>query len=134
MQVSEKVENYIREQVKAKIMSKYEAEKAESLRIFKAKKDIENRIFEATKQTAMAVLVEAKECYGDIFELDEGFLKDSYPNFYHPIHIKNLCLTNSVHNWSHRMLEEVNEITNNIIVTLELGGNKTDLDRMLSEI
>jgi predicted phage-related endonuclease len=134
MRVTKKVENYIREQVKAKVMPKYEAEKAESLHIFKAKKDIENRIFEATKQAAMAALVEAKECYGDIFELDEGFLKDSYPNFYHPIHIKNLCLTNSVHNWSHRMLEEVNEITNNIIVTLELGGNKADLDRMLSEI
>ena len=32
------------------------------------------------------------------------------------------------------MAEEVNKAVDNIIVTLELGGNKADLDRMLSEL
>ena len=44
MRVTKKVESYIREQVKAKIMPKYEAEKAESKRIIGIKNDIENRI------------------------------------------------------------------------------------------
>jgi hypothetical protein len=32
------------------------------------------------------------------------------------------------------MHDEVNEKVQDIIVTLELGGNKADLDRMLSEL
>ena len=54
MRVTKKVENYIREQVKAKIMPKYEAEKAESKRIISIKNDIENRACEAAKQAAAA--------------------------------------------------------------------------------
>ena len=78
MRVTKKVENYIREQVKAKVMPKYEAEKAESKRIINLKKDIENRASDAAKQAAMAVFNEAKQ-YSDIFELDESSVRESLP-------------------------------------------------------
>ena len=133
MRVTKKVENYIREQVKAKVMPKYEAEKAESKRILNIKNDIENRASKAAREAAMAVFAEARE-YGDILELDESSIQNSYLSCYHPIRIKDFCYTNSVHKWESRYAEEVDKIVDNIIVTLELGGNKADLDRMLSEL
>lgn len=133
MRVTKKVENYIREQVKAKIMPKYEAEKAESKRIIGIKNDIENRAYEAAKQAAAAVFAEAKE-YGDIFELDEDSIRKAYLSCYRPIGIKDFCYTDSVHKWDSRYTAEVNKIVDDITVTLELGGNKADLDRMLSEL
>ena len=133
MRVTKKVENYIREQVKAKVMPKYEAEKAESKRILNLKNDIESRASEAARQAAMAVFNEAKQ-YGDIFEVDEDSILKSYLSCYRPITIKGFNYIESIHNWESRYAEEVNKIVDNIIVTLELGGNKADLDRMLSEI
>ena len=133
MRVTKKVENYIREQVKTKVMPKYEAEKAESKRIIDIKKDIESRASKAAREAAMAVYEEAKE-YGDIFELDEDSIQKSYLSCYRPIGIKDFCYTDSVHKWESRYAAEVNKIVDDIIVTLELGGNKVDLDRMLSEI
>ena len=133
MRVTKKVENYIREQVKAKVMPKYEAEKAESKRIINLRNDIENRACEAAKQAAMAVFAEVEE-YDDIFELDENSIRKAYLSCSRPIGIKDFCYTNSVHKWESRYTEEVNKIVDNIIVTLELGGNKADLDRMLNEI
>ena len=133
MRVTKKVENYIREQVKAKVMPKYEAEKAESKRILSLKNDIESRASEAAKQAAMAVFNEAKQ-YSDIFELDESSVRKAYLGCYNPIRLKDFCYTNSVHKWESRYAEEVNKIVDNVIVTLELGGNKADLDRMLNEI
>ena len=133
MRVTKKVENYIREQVKAKIMPKYEAEKAESKRIIDIKNDIESRASKAAREAAMAVFAEAKE-YGDILELDENAIQNSYLSCYRPIGIKDFCYINSVHKWESRYTEEVDKIVDNIIVTLELGGNKADLDRMLNEL
>ena len=133
MRVTKRVEDYIREQVKAKVTLKYEAEKAESKRIIDIKNDIESRAVEAAKQAAMAVLAEAKQ-YGDIFELDEESVRKAYLSCYRPIGIKDFCYIDSVHKWESRCSAEVNKIVENIIVTLELGGNKADLDRMLSEI
>jgi hypothetical protein len=133
MRVTKKVENYIREQVKAKVMPKYEWEKVESKRIIGIKNDIENRACEAARQAAMAVYAEAKE-YGDIFELNEDSIQKAYLNCYNPINIKNYSYSNSIYKWEYRYSTEVNKIVDDIIVTLELGGNKADLDRMLSEI
>ena len=133
MRVTKKVENYIREQVKAKVMPKYEAEKAETRRVLDIKSDIESRASKAAREAAMAVYAEAKE-HGEIFELDEDSIQRSYLNCYHPITIKNWSYSNSVYKWESRYYEEVNKIVDDIVVTLELGGNKADLDRMLSEL
>ena len=133
MRVTKKVENYIREQVKAKVMPKYEAEKAEARRVLDIKNDIENRASKAAKEAAMVVLAEAKE-YSDLLKKKKKSIENAYLSCYHPIIIKNFMYTNSVYKWESRYNEEVNKIVDNIIVTLELGGNKADLDRMLSEI
>ena len=133
MRVTKKIEGYIREQVKARVMPKYEAEKAESKRIIDIKNDIESRASKAAREAAMAVYAEAKE-YGDTFELDEDSVQKAYLSCYRPIGIKDFCYIDSVHKWESRCSAEVNKIVDDIVVALELGGNKADLDRMLSEI
>ena len=134
MRVTKKVENYIREQVKAKVMPKYEVEKAEAKRITDLQADIQHRAAEAAKQAAIAILSEAKDS-ADVLEYNEHETDRMYlSNLNYVITLKDRCFTYSVHHWSDRMRDEVNKIVDDIIVTLELGGNKADLDRMLSEI
>ena len=134
MRVTKKVENYIREQVKAKVMPKYEAEKNESKRIKDIKADIETRAAEAARQAAIAVFMEAKN-YEDILDFDEKSAQDIYMSGYSRVlALKDKVYQNSIHNWSRRMQNEIDEKVQDIIVTLELGGNKADLDRMLNEI
>lgn len=133
MRVTKKVESYIREQVKAKIMPKYEHEKAESKRIIEIKNDIESRASRAAVEAAKAVYAEAKE-HEDVLNYNEEAVNKAYLSCYGPISLKDSCYINSVHSWNNRMSEEINKIVDDIVVTLELGGNKADLDRMLSEL
>lgn len=136
MRATKKVVNYIREQVEAKIMPKYEAEKAEAERIISIRNNIILRAEEAAKQAArqaaLAVFNELNN-YTDILEYDEDEM--AIVVFDHSVAIKNYSCPDSVYNWSHRMDKEVNKIVDDILVTLELGGGtKEDLDRMLSEL
>jgi hypothetical protein len=133
MRVTKKVENYIREQVKAKVAPKYEWEKAEAERIRELARDFDRRASAAAKAAAKAVYDEAK-AHGDVLEYDEKAFERSYLSCYNVVMLKDACYITSVHKWDTRMAEEVNKAVDNIIVTLELGGNKTDLDRMLSEL
>ena len=134
MRVTKAVREYIEKQVRAKIEKKYEAEKNESKRIKYIKEDIETRAAEAARQAAIAVFMEAKN-YEDILDFDEKFAQDIYMSGYHRVlDLKDRVYQSSIHNWSRRMNNEVDEKVQNIIVTLELGGNKADLDRMLNEI
>ena len=134
MRVTKAVREYIEKQVRAKIEKKYEAEKNESKRIKDIKADIETRAAEAARQAAITVFMEAKN-YEDILDFDEKSAQDIYMSGYSRVlTLKDKVYQNSIHNWERRMQNEVNEKVQNIIVTLELGGNKADLDRMLSEI
>lgn len=134
MRVTKAVREYIEKQVRAKVEQKYEAEKNESKRIKDIKADIETRAAEAARQAAIAVFMEAKN-YEDILDFDEKFMQDIYMSgSYRVLGLKDEVYQNSVHRWSRRMQNEVEEKVQDIIVTLELGGNKADLDRMLSEL
>ena len=133
MRVTKKVENYIREQVKAKVVPKYEWEKVEAKRIRELAHDIESRASEAAVAAAKAIFDEAK-AHSDVLEYDEKAFERAYLSCYKVVTPKDSCYITSVHKWDTRMAEEVNKAVDNIIVTLELGGNKADLDRMLSEL
>lgn len=133
MRVTKKVEEYIRAQVRTKVFPKYEAEKAESQRIIQLKNNIESRASQAAIEAAKAIFAEAK-AHEDILEYNEDAVEQAYLSCYRPINIKNFSYIDSVHKWETRLNEEVNKIVGEIVITLELGGNKADLDRMLSEI
>ena len=134
MRVTKAVREYIEKQVRAKIEQKYEAEKNESKRIKDIKEDIETRAAEAARQAAIVVFMEAKN-YEDILDFDEKFVQNIYMSGSNRVlDLKDRVYQSSIHNWSRRMQNEIDEKVQDIIVTLELGGNKADLDRMLSEI
>ena len=134
MRVTKAVREYIEKQVRAKVEQKYEWEKNEAKRISDIKNDISQRAREAAFEAAKAVLNEAKE-HLDVLEYEEpNYDRVSFYGLSDSIHLKDACYLNSVHKWHRRMDSEVNEKVQDIIVTLELGGNKADLDRMLSEL
>lgn len=134
MRVTKTVREYIEKQVYMKVAQKYEAEKLEAQRIRDLKSDIETRAARAARQAALAVFEEAKS-YTDIFDYDERWAADMYlSGLGRILSLKDCVYENSVHKWSSRMRDEINEKVQDIVVTLELGGNKADLDRMLLEI
>jgi hypothetical protein len=134
MRVTKVVKEYIEKQVRAKIEQKYQEEKKESNRIRDIKFDIEQRAREAAFEAAKVILDEAKQ-YNDVLEYQTpSYNKISFWGLNDWIQMKDACYLNSVHKWESRMRNEIQEAVQNIIVALELGGNKADLDRMLSEL
>ena len=134
MRVTKAVKEYIEKQVRAKIEQKYQEEKNESKRIREIKSDIEQRAREAAFEAAKVILDEANQ-HGDILEYKTpSYEKISFWGLSDCIQMKDACYLNSVHKWENRMRNEIQEAVQDIIVTLELGGNKADLDRMLSEL
>ena len=134
MRVTKMVQDYIEKQVRAKIVQKYEAEKIEAQRIISLRSDIEQRAAKAAKQAALAILDEAKN-HTDIFDYDEELVENIHlSGFNRVISLKDYDCENSVHKWNWRMRDEIDEKVQGIVVTLELGGSKADLDRMLSEL
>ena len=130
MRVTKTVKEYIERCVKEKVYKKYEAEEAEAKR---QREEIGNFI-----ENLEDTMNEYVEKHIKIFVEEHPYAeRDSRENFvllYTPINVIDRHMKSSVHNWRRRADVEVNEKVADIIVTLELGGTKTDLDRMLSEI
>ena len=66
--------------------------------------------------------------------MPKGGARERLVSFYSPINIVDRHMNSSVHNWQNRARAEIKEKVDDIIVTLELGGTKADLERMISEI
>ena len=128
MRVTSTIKNYIREQVSAKFptpkevtdYNKYKEEEANFVkkyndRLSKYIKSLEKEIEEAN---TMKYLVSAggSVSYGYRTSQKENDLRTARNN---AIVKRDMAIDKAV---------------NNIIVTLELGGNRADLDRMISEI
>lgn len=130
MRVTKNIKEYINKKVTEKISVKYEAERLEAER----QEKIRSEILEAAAEAAEKVyrdIVENAVNNIDFLEFNE----ESLPYFYHArcVTIKDRVYVNSVHNYRTRMNREITEKVDEIIVTLELGGNKEDLDRMLND-
>lgn len=131
MRVTKTIKEYIEKKVDEKISAKYEAEKLEAERQTK----IENEILEAASKAALEVFAKTiKNAVAniDFLEINEECFPTCYRS--NAISIKDKCYVNSVHRWTTRKNKEVKEKVDDIIVALELGGTKADLDKMLSEI
>ena len=132
MRVTKKVQEYIERQVKEKVYVKYEAERLEAERQKKLFEAFWEKMTETVERQAEAMVNEFLEEHGDIVE--RVYERHIVDYCHYVLQLKDKCYTNSVHMWRERANREVREIVDNIIVTLELGGSKADLDRMLSEI
>lgn len=128
MRVTKTIRAYIRENVEKKLKIKYAPLKERKDIALNTKKELVERAKEEAIKTAKKVLIEAIDNETLVYNeemVDRVFNYCGLPN----------CLDlNRELYYERKMEDEVNKITNDIIVELELGGNKADLDRMLSEI
>lgn len=131
MRVTKTIREYIEKKVWEKIEKQYEAEKLEADRQVK----IRNEIVEAASEAAEKVFKEAIINAAQNIEFLEIF-EDRFPTIYRCdcLDLKDKCYTNSVHHWRDRAKRVWKEKVDDIIVALELGGTKADLDKMLNEI
>ena len=133
MRVSKTVKEYIEKEVRNKIYEKYAFEKETK----EKQLDFLKEVRETAQQEAFKAYIQTvKEMIKDYvyIEIDENIEKKFYISGYNNIRIKDSAYTNNIHNWESRANKEIKEKVEEIIVTLELGGNKKDLDRMLKEI
>ena len=130
MRVTKTVKEYIEKCVREKVHKKYEAEEAEANR---QREEIDNFI-ENLRDTMNEYVEKHIKMFVEEHPYAERSPRENLVTFYNPIDIVDRHMNSSVHNWRRRADVEVNEKVTDIVVTLELGGTKADLDRMLNEI
>ena len=131
MRITKVVKEYIEERITEKVWPKYELEKIEAERQL----EVKNKFFEELAEELEAIATERMEK----FLAENPFLERSEKQnistvYYSSVNIIDRHLLSSVHNWKSRAKDEISNKTRNIIVALELGGTKEDLERMISEI
>ena len=131
MRITKVVKEYIEERITEKVWPKYELEKIEAERQL----EVKNKFFEELAEELEAIATERMEK----FLAENPFLERTKRQnistvYYDSVNIIDRHLLSSVHNWKTRAKEEISNKTRNIIVALELGGTKEDLERMISEI
>ena len=135
MRVTKNVREYIEREVEKRLMPKYEAEKAEA----KYQETVLSAFLEGASQAAEdAFYAYFNEHWDEIGEFCESHINDEYsrPHFYNArvATIKDKCYYSSIHGWKRRLGDEAKRITSDIIVTLELGGGRAELEEMLNNI
>lgn len=131
MRVSKAVKDYITEQVSVRLAPKYREDELQAQYETTTRDEILERAANMARDVFKKVLKEEGSKY--------PFLKvdlENVPSCYNSMSltIPDRIYTSSVHKWAHRMEQERDKIVNNIIVELELGGTKADLERLLDEI
>lgn len=134
MRVTKNIKEYIGRHVREKVYAKYEAERLEAERQSKIVSKFWEELEESFEAQAQVEIDNFVKTHSDFLEKND--FEQSFIGYFrcNAINIKDKQYINSVHHWRERANREVQEIMDNIIITLELGGSKADLDRMLSEI
>ena len=130
MRVTKTVKEYIEKCVREKVYKKYEAEAAEAKR---QREEIDNFI-ESLENTMNEYVEKHIKMFVEEHYYVERRSRESFVSLYNPFDIIDHQAISSVHKWRNRADAEVVEKVTDIVVTLELGGTKADLDRMLNEI
>lgn len=130
MRVTKTVREYIEKQIKAKFPKTEEELQYEQNReiVHRANEEIQRRIAQMSKEIVFAVGLE----YGITEEMAHNRSNDSYARY----DFDTYCT--KAREQSSKAEKERNtaiqEKIDDIIVTLELGGTKADLEKMLAEI
>ena len=131
MRVSKTVREYIEKKVSEKVNAKYDAERIEAERQNKTISDFWNNLSEEFE----ALAAERVNKFLEENSFAERGTRDTIMSYYSGvISVSDRHMTSSVHNWRCRARTEIKEKVEDIVVTLELGGTKEDLERMISEI
>lgn len=130
MRVTKTVREYIEKKVVEKVYVKYEAEKLEA----KQQHEEINNFIKELEDTMNEYVDKHIKMFIEEHPYAERSARERLVSFYSPINIVDRHMNSSVHNWQSRARAEIKEKVDDIIVTLELGGTKADLERMISEI
>lgn len=135
MRVTKNIREYIEKEVRARIENRYAEEKTEA----KRQNDLLMGFLEGASAAAEAAyLAYCTEHFANISDFAELNVDDEYsrPHFYNSrtATIKDKQYISSIHSWSRRMDTEVKAIVADIVVTLELGGTRKELDEMLANL
>ena len=135
MRVTKTIRDYIEKEVRARIQPKYAAEEAEAKRRFAARDAFFDKCAKAAEEAFNAAFEanfhDVSDFMEDVREADNSPF-DFYSN--RAVQIPDRVQRNSVYQWQNRMNAEVNKITTEIVVELELGGTKAELMAMLEKI
>lgn len=127
MRVTKTVREYIEKQVRLKIEPKYAAQKE----LEESQQDVLNNMFDSA-------ITAAKKAFNEVVNeviAKNTFLCDERKDEDLHLSYSSRCVTiPSFGNWRTKMNKEIKETVDNIIVNLELGGTKADLDHMLAEL
>lgn len=131
MRVSKTVREYIEKKVSEKVNAKYDVERIEAERQNKVKNDFLDSLSEELE----ALAAERVNKFLEENSFAERGARNTIISYYtDAIIIADRHMISSVHNWRNRARTEIKEKVEDIIVTLELGGTKEDLERMINEI
>lgn len=131
MRVSKTVREYIEKKVSEKVSAKYDAERIEADRQNKVINDFWNNLSKELEALAAERVNKFLEKNSFAERGPGSHIVSTYSSV---ISIADHYLSSSVHNWRNRARAEIKEKVEDIVVTLELGGTKEDLERMISEI
>lgn len=131
MRVSKTVREYIEKKVSEKVNAKYDAERIEADRQNKTINDFWNNLSEELEALAAERVNKFLEKNSFAERGPGSYIVSTYSSV---ISITDRHMNSSVHNWRNRARTEIKEKVEDIVVTLELGGTKEDLERMISEI
>lgn len=131
MKVSRTVREYITKEVYKKVKARYATDR-----------EIVNqqttKLNDFLRNLAKSLNIIAEEEVNKFLQENPEYKRASDHNIvsYYPqiIQAVNRTHKDSPYNWMIKANEETDDIVENIIVTLELGGTKADLERMLDEI
>lgn len=130
MRVTKTVREYIEKKVAEKVYVKYKAEELEAKRQYE---EINNFVKEL-EDTMNEYVDKHIKMFVEEHPYAERGARERLVSFYSPINVADRHMSSSVHNWQNRARSEIKEKVDDIIVTLELGGTKADLERMILEI
>ena len=135
MRVTKTIRDYIEKEVHARIQPKYAAEEAEAKRRFAARDAFFDKCAKAAEEAFNAAFEANFHDVSDFME-DVREANNSPVSFYNlrAAQIPDRTECNSVYQWQSRMNEEIDKITTEIVVELELGGTKAELMAMLEKI
>lgn len=130
MRVTKTVREYIEKQVALKFPKTEIENQADEVSkiVDQANSEIYKRIAQASKEIVLAVGAE----FGITEEMARNQVLDSYPRYSYSAF--NAPITMKSNTARATREKTITEKVNDIIVTLELGGTKADLEKMLAEI
>lgn len=125
MRVSKTVREYIEEQVE-------KAYPHEEKYYSDLQREQQDKVDDWIEGKLAVISKEAEQLFGDLYEANKGQKKFNFcGSATWGVKLKSAIKCNELRE---KRREKVNKKISEIILTLELGGNKADLDRILAEI